>query len=58
MPRRPVFFGAVLYEMATGKLPFEGATSGEICGAILHQPVRPVSQLNPEVPPRLETIHS
>jgi serine/threonine protein kinase len=50
-------FGAVLYEMATGKLPFEGATAGEICGAILHQSVRPVSQLDPEVPPQLETIH-
>ena len=49
-------FGAVLYEMATGKLPFEGVTSGEICGAILHQSPRPVSQLNPEVPPLLETI--
>ena len=49
-------FGAVLYEMATGKMPFEGATSGEICGAILHQSPRPVSQLNPEVPPPLETI--
>jgi eukaryotic-like serine/threonine-protein kinase len=49
-------FGAVLYEMTTGKMPFEGATSGEICGAILHQPARPVSQLNPQVPPQLEAI--
>src|SRR5208283_1013720 len=49
-------FGAVLYEMATGKMPFEGATSGEICGAILHQSPQPVSQLNPAVPPPLETI--
>ncbi len=49
-------FGAVLYEMVTGTMPFEGATSGEICGAILYQPARPVSQLNPEVPPQLEAI--
>ena len=49
-------FGAVLYEMATGKMPFEGATSGEICGAILHQPAQAVSQVNPQVPRQLETI--
>jgi len=28
----------------------------EICGAILHQPLRPVSQMNPQAPPQLETI--
>ena len=49
-------FGAVLYEMATGKMPFDGTSSGEICGAILHeQPVQP-SQLNPALPGRLEEI--
>jgi serine/threonine protein kinase len=36
-------FGAVLYEMTTGKLAFEGASSGEICGAILHQKLNPPS---------------
>jgi serine/threonine protein kinase len=40
-------FGSVLYEMATGKMPFEGTSSGEICGAILHQEPRPAIQLNP-----------
>ena len=37
-------FGAVLYEMATGKMPFDGASSGEICSAILRdEPVPPVA---------------
>jgi serine/threonine protein kinase/tetratricopeptide (TPR) repeat protein len=49
-------FGAVLYEMATGKMPFEGTSSGEICGAILHQSPRPVSQHNPQIPSHLELI--
>jgi Tfp pilus assembly protein PilF/predicted Ser/Thr protein kinase len=49
-------FGAVLYEMATGKMPFEGASSGEICGAILHQKPRRVSQLNPQIPSHFEAI--
>jgi eukaryotic-like serine/threonine-protein kinase len=49
-------FGAVLYEMATGKMPFDGASSGEICGAILHQKPSPVSQLNPQTPLDFEVI--
>jgi len=49
-------FGAVLYEMATGKMPFDGGSSGEICGAILHEKPSPVSQVNPQVPLHLEVI--
>jgi len=49
-------FGAVLYEMSTGRMPFEGASPGEICGAILHTPVTTPSQVNPHLPPELERI--
>src|ERR1039458_10244030 len=48
--------GAVLYEMATGKIPFEGSSSGEVCGAILHQLPAPVSQVNPQIAGAVESI--
>ncbi|MGA2373444.1 MAG: protein kinase [Candidatus Korobacteraceae bacterium] len=49
-------FGAVLYEMATGRMPFEGESSGDICGAIVRDQPRPPSQLNPEIPAGLEAV--
>ena len=49
-------FGTVLYEMATGKLPFDGSSAGDICGLIVHQePVAP-AKVNPKVPAGLETV--
>jgi serine/threonine protein kinase/tetratricopeptide (TPR) repeat protein len=49
-------FGVVLYEMATGNLPFEGSSPGEICGAILHQNPALASLLNPQVPREVEAL--
>jgi len=49
-------FGVVLYEMATGKLPFPGGTSAVIFHAILSQDAIAPRQLNGQIPPKLEEI--
>ena len=48
--------GAILYEMATGKLPFEGTTSAVMFQGILGGTPRPPTELNASLPPKLEEI--
>ena len=51
-------FGAVLYEMATGALPFRGDTSGVIFDSILNRAPTPALRLNPDTPSKLDEVIS
>src|SRR5438874_5952580 len=51
-------FGAVLYEMTTGTLPFRGETSGSVFDSILNRAPTAAVRLNPEIPFKLEEIIS
>jgi tetratricopeptide (TPR) repeat protein/tRNA A-37 threonylcarbamoyl transferase component Bud32 len=51
-------FGAVLYEITTGRIPFERKTVGATFAAILHEPAEPVTRLNSHIPRKLEQILS
>ncbi|MGB2629146.1 MAG: protein kinase, partial [Candidatus Acidiferrum sp.] len=49
-------FGAVLYEMATGRIPFDGSSAGEICGLIVHHQPEMPSQINQNITSALEAV--
>ncbi|HEY1808693.1 MAG TPA: protein kinase [Acidobacteriaceae bacterium] len=49
-------FGAVLYEMATGRMAFDGSSPGDICGAILYQDPEPLLQAKRDALPGLDPV--
>ncbi|HEY4106585.1 MAG TPA: serine/threonine-protein kinase [Polyangiaceae bacterium] len=48
--------GIILYEVLTGRVPFEAETMPQLCGMILQDPPRPLRQLRPDVPEGLEWV--
>ena len=51
-------FGIVLYEMATGRLPFQGGSAGSIMEAILNRNPPAPTRVNPDIPPALQDVIS
>ena len=49
-------FGAVLYEMATGEVAFQGSSSGVVFESVLNRTPPPVSSVNPSIPSKLEEV--
>src|SRR5690348_2421656 len=49
-------FGAVLYEMTTGRMPFDGCGAGEILSAVLRDDPLPPSRLNPNISPTVDAV--